>query len=327
MLSNSQGWLFAMKHIPVLLDEVIEALLPEGHAVERAIDGTCGAGGHTRALLENGADEVLSLDLDLQALEIARANLLPFGARSTLVHDSYTAMQRHAEAKHWQRVDAILLDLGVSSMQMDTPERGFAFKHDAPLDMRFNSADPTQSTAADILNTWDAGDLARVFADYGEEKFARPLARALVEQRPFETTRQLADAIAAAMPRQKGGRGRGDGGIKGIHPATRIFQALRIAVNDELGAVAGVLPTAINLLNPGGRLAVITFHSLEDRIVKQAFKAASESFTPPPGMASLGKKEALVELVTRKPVEPSADEIARNPRSRSAKLRVVEKLP
>ncbi|MCU0511816.1 MAG: 16S rRNA (cytosine(1402)-N(4))-methyltransferase RsmH [Anaerolineae bacterium] len=314
-----------MMHISVLLDEVLAALLPAGRSVARGIDGTCGAGGHTRALLARGAGEVLALDVDAQALHLAAATLAEFGSRAHLAHASYTQMAQQAQQLGWQQVDAILLDLGLSSMQLDTPERGFAFRHDAPLDMRFNPQDTTRPTAADLINTWAAADLARIFAEYGEERFARPLARALVAQRPFSTTRQLAEAIAAAQPLKHPPRGH-DGG-RGIHPATRIFQALRIAVNEELAALAAVLPVAVELLRPGGRLAVISFHSLEDRLVKQFFKEAAESFTPPPGMASLGRKIARVDLITRKPIEPTADEIARNPRSRSARLRVVEKRP
>jgi 16S rRNA (cytosine1402-N4)-methyltransferase len=311
-----------MAHLSVLLDETINYLLPPGKTVARVIDGTCGAGGHAAALLAGGAGALLGLDLDAQALALAQTTLAPYGERAHLVQDSYLTMAQHAAALNWSGIDAIVLDLGLSSMQLDTPERGFAFRHEGALDMRFNPADDTRPTAADIVNTWDADDLARIFFDYGEERFAKPLARAIVQQRPFHTTRQLADLIADAAPKKRPQKGKP---TSSIHPATRIFQALRIAVNDELGSVAAVLPIAIKLLNSGGRLAVITFHSLEDRIVKQAFKDASDEFIPPPGMASLGRRDATVDLVTRKPVEPTPDEIARNPRSRSAKLRVVEK--
>ena len=309
-------------HVPVLLDEVLTALLPDGHPVGQVIDGTLGAGGHSAALLQAGVGHLLGFDLDPQALALARAALAPFGDRATIVHDSYLHMVRHAEALGWDDgVDGILLDLGVSSMQLDTAERGFAFMKDGPLYMRFN---PTSSdaTAADLVNTWEADELAEIFFRYGEERESRRIARAIVAGRPYETTRQLADVIAAAMPRHFPRNKKAS--VKTIHPATRVFQALRIAVNDELRIIETVLPQAIGLLRPGGRLAVISFHSLEDRIVKHVFREASTEIISPPGM-QLEEKQALVDLVTRKPVEASEAEIARNPRSRSAKLRVVQK--
>ena len=305
-----------MTHIPVLLNEVIEYLVPEGRTVERAIDGTLGAGGHTKALLEAGVQHVLAFDLDLQAIALAQAALSDYTDPITIVHDSYLNMAHYAREKGWQQVDAILLDLGLSSMQLDTAERGFAFMHDGPLDMRFNK-DGNQPTAAYLVNNWSADDLAEIFYKYGEEQHSRKIAREIVKHRPFETTKQLAERVAIAMP----------GGKKSkIHPATRVFQALRIAVNDELQTVEKAIPIAIDLLKSGGRLAVITFHSLEDRIVKNTFKEASTEIIAPPGMASIEEKAAIVELVTRKPVTPSEAEIKNNPRSRSSKLRVIEKL-
>jgi 16S rRNA (cytosine1402-N4)-methyltransferase len=215
-------------------------------------------------------------------------------------------------------VDGILLDLGVSSMQLDTPERGFAFRHDGDLDMRF---DPHSNIppASEIVNYWEANELADIFFRYGEEKNSRHLAKAIVRNRPFQTTQQLAQVIADATPKKKRQQST-------IHPATRIFQALRIVVNNELQVIQQTLPLAIDLLQPGGRLAVISFHSLEDRIVKQVFKGASTEIIAPPGMASMPEKEAIVKLLTRKPIIPTATEIENNPRSRSAKLRVIEKL-
>jgi 16S rRNA (cytosine1402-N4)-methyltransferase len=300
-------------HISVLLDEVLNALLP----ARRVIDGTLGAGGHSKALLEAGVEEVLGLDRDLQALEIARANLAPFGERAHIAHASYLQMQEEARKLGWERVDGILLDLGLSSMQLDTPERGFAFKHEGPLDMRFDPYS-AQPTAADLVNTLDEAELADLFYTYGEEPQGRRAARAIVGGRPFQTTGQLASAIEKAIPRHKGDK---------IHPATRIFQALRIAVNDELKAVEDIIPLAIDLLAPGGKLAVISFHSLEDRIVKQGFRLAStDCICPPKVPVCVCGHQASVKLVNRKPIEASEAEIARNPRSRSAKLRVVEKL-
>lgn len=301
-------------HEPVLLNEVIGALMPTNRHITRMIDGTLGAGGHTRALLEHGAESVLALELDPQALAIARANLAPWNERVHIYHASYADMARLARQQGWDAVDGILLDLGASSIQFDTPERGFAFRYDGPLDMRF---DPSRDglSAHEIINHWDEASLADIFYRYGEEPQARHFARRIVAERPLHTTTQLAQLIA------QNARHHGH-----IHPATRVFQALRIAVNDELNTIEKTLPVAIELLRTGGRLAVISFHSLEDRIVKNCFKEASTARIPPPGMASIGEKQAQVTLITRKPIEASTEEIARNPRSRSAKLRVVEKL-
>lgn len=310
-------------HLPVLLAEVVAALLPEGRdpPAMRLIDGTLGAGGHTAALLEAGIGQALGLDLDPHALALAHRRLAPYGERVQVRHASYTTMREQAQALGWAGVDAILLDLGVSSMQVDSAERGFAFMQAGPLDMRF---DPTgdRPPAAELVNTWGADELADIFFRYGEERHSRRIARAIVEQRPFATTRDLAAAVERAVPRP---RAKGKARTSTAHPATRVFQALRIAVNDELGSVERVLPLALDLLRPGGRLAVISFHSLEDRLVKLAFKEAATEVVSPPGM-QLEEKRATVRAITRKPVIAGEDEVARNPRSRSAKLRVVEKL-
>jgi 16S rRNA (cytosine1402-N4)-methyltransferase len=309
-------------HIPVLLDDVLAALLPNRRPVERVIDGTLGAGGHSTALLQAGVGHLLGFDLDPQALALARTALAPFGDRATIVHESYLHMVEQAHALGWHDgVDGILLDLGVSSMQLDTAERGFAFMKDGPLDMRFNTTS-SDSTAADLVNTWEADELADIFYRYGEDREGRRLARAIVAGRPYQTTRQLAEVIEQAMPRHYSRNRKPN--TKSIHPATRVFQALRIAVNDELRVIERVLPQAIDLLRPGGRLAVISFHSLEDRIVKHVFRDASTEIISPPGM-QLEEKQAVVDLITRKPIEADAAEIARNPRSRSAKLRVVQR--
>jgi len=304
-----------MSHIPVLLEEVLDALLP----ADRIIDGTLGAGGHSRALLEGGAGEVLGLDVDPMALDLARASLTSYADadRVHLIHASYAQMAVEAQRLGWEQVDGILLDLGVSSMQLDQAERGFAFMKDGPLDMRFNPAGG-QLPASELVNEWDEADLADLFYRYGEEPQGRRLARAIIASRPYTTTSQLSGVIERALPRHKGDR---------IHPATRAFQALRIAVNDELGVIERALPIAIDLLRPGGRLAVISFHSLEDRIVKQAFKLAStDCICPPEVPICVCGHHASVRLVTRKPLVAGETEIAQNPRSRSAKLRVVEKL-
>ena len=302
-----------MSHIPVLLQPILQYLTP----AERVIDGTLGAGGHTRALLDAGVAEVLSLDLDPMALEIARANLQAYAGRAHIVHASYWDMVEQAHNIGWSAVDGILLDVGVSSMQLDRPERGFAFMKEGPLDMRF---DPSGGgiSAADLVNEADEAELANLFYKYGEEPQGRRLAHGIVAARPYQTTLQLASTIERITPRRKGDK---------IHPATRVFQALRIAVNDELAGLERVLPKAIDLLRPGGRLVVISFHSLEDRIVKQAFKLASTDCICPPNVPiCVCGHHASVSLVTRKPLIADDAEIAQNPRSRSAKLRVVEKL-
>jgi 16S rRNA (cytosine1402-N4)-methyltransferase len=296
-----------------LLQPILEYLLP----ATRLIDGTLGAGGHTAALLDNGAGEVLGLDVDPMALSLARQNLAAYGERAHLVHASYANMTIEAHRLGWECADGILLDLGVSSMQLDVPERGFAFMHDGPLDMRF---DPARggATAADIVNGWEEAELADLFYKYGEDPRGRRLARMIIAGRPYQTTRELAGRIERAIPRRRGDK---------IHPATRAFQAIRIAVNDELGVIERALPEAIDLLRPGGRLAVISFHSLEDRIVKNAFRLAStDCICPPKTPVCICGHKASVKLLTKKPIVADDTEIALNPRSRSAKLRVVEKL-
>jgi len=307
-------------HIPVLRDEVITLLRAAERPQGRFIDGTLGAGGHAAAVLSAAPGaRLLGLDRDPHALALAAERLAPFGERVTLVHASYEEIT--AFARDWLGeaggIDGILLDLGVSSMQIDDPARGFAFMTDGPLDMRFDPTSP-DPTAADLVNGLPADALADILYRYGEERHSRPIARAIVAARPLTTTRQLAEVIARAQrgPHQK------------IHPATRAFQALRIVVNDELGAVERVLPAAINLLAPGGRLAVISFHSLEDRIVKQTFKTeATDCLCPSDQPMCTCGHTARVQIITRKPVTASEAEIARNARSRSARLRVVERLP
>lgn len=306
-------------HLPVLLDPVLAALAVPGRTPPaRVIDGTVGAGGHAAALLTAGAGALLGCDLDPAAIELATARLAPFGDRARVVQRSYAEMTAAAADHGWaDGVDAILLDLGVSSMQFDTPERGFAFRYDAPLDMRFDPHSD-QPTAADLLNTLEADALADLIYEYGEERDSRRIARAVIAARPVTTTSQLAQIISRAAPRGKADK---------IHPATRTFQALRIAVNDELATVRAALPAALDLLRPGGRLAVISFHSLEDRIVKETFKrAATDCICPPQIPICVCDHHASVTLVTRKPIEADAAEAANNPRARSAKLRVVEKL-
>jgi 16S rRNA (cytosine1402-N4)-methyltransferase len=301
-------------HQPVLYHEIIHALQPKDAGLY--VDGTLGAGGHARGILEACKPDgrLLGLDVDPQALALARENLAPYGQRIHLLQGSYSSLSETLHEIGWEKVDGILLDLGLSSMQLDTPERGFSFQHDAPLDMRFDPASPT--SAADLVNTLPQDELADLIYRYGEERASRRIAQAIVRARPLQTTRQLAAVIEAIIPR----RGR-------VHPATQTFQALRIAVNEELDRVEHVLPQAVAALKSGGRLAIISFHSLEDRIVKEYFRRESRDCICPPRqpVCTCGHKATLTEI-SRKPITPGEAEIAANPRARSAKLRIAEKL-
>jgi 16S rRNA (cytosine1402-N4)-methyltransferase len=301
-------------HQPVLYKEIIHALQPERGG--RYIDCTVGAGGHARGILEaSGPDgQLLGLDLDPQALTLAHETLAPYEGRVHLVHASYVTLDLQMAALGWEAVDGIVLDLGLSSMQLDTPERGFSFQSDAPLDMRF---DPTFGlTAAQLINTASEADLAEILFRYGDEPRARKIVREIVKARPVSTTKQLAEIVKKAYP-----------GHSRVHPATRTFQALRIAVNAELESVAAVLPKAVAGLRSGGRLAVISFHSLEDRIVKDYFRQQSrELVNPPYERIYETERRATLKEITKKPIVPSDEEIRNNPRARSAKLRVIEKL-
>ena len=281
------------------------------------MDGTVGAGGHAWGILQasNPNGQLLGLDLDPQALELAREKLAEFGERAHLVRASYAALLQQLKALKWRQVDGILLDLGLSSMQLDTPDRGFSFQTEAPLDMRF---DPDGKTsAADLVNQLDEIELANLVFRYGEEHRSRQVARAIVNARPISTTTQLATVVAKVT----------SGGKSGIHPATRTFQALRIAVNGELEALEEVLPQTIEALKPGGRLAIISFHSLEDRMVKQFMRRESKDCICPPRQpaCTCGHKATLREI-TRKPIRPQEEEIRNNARSRSARLRVAERI-
>ncbi len=281
------------------------------------MDATLGAGGHAWGILTAASPngELLGLDLDPQALEIASQRLDVFRGRVTLVQASFTTLSAQLEKLGWKQVQGIVIDLGVSSMQLDRPERGFSFQAEGALDMRFSPDQPL--SAADLVNGSSEQQLADLIWRYGEEPQARRIARAIVQARPLHTTLQLAEIVrrAAGSHRQR------------IHPATRTFQALRIAVNAELDAIEDVLPQAVQALEPGGKLAVISFHSLEDRIVKQFFRRESRDCICPPGqpVCTCGHKASLKEL-TRHPVEASDAEVAENPRARSARLRVAEKI-
>ena len=306
-------------HVSVLLWECIEGLNinPDGIYV----DGTLGGAGHSSEIvkrLEQGRH--IGIDRDPIALKAAGERLAPYADKVTLVHSNFCEIKQVLDDLNMEGVDGILLDLGVSSPQLDDGARGFSYMADAPLDMRMNNEDPL--TAHDVVNTWPYEELKRILYDYGEERYAPQIASAICrkrESKPIESTLELVDVIRSAMPpaalREK------------QHPAKRSFQAIRIAVNDELGSVEKVMRDAIPKLNKGGRLAVITFHSLEDRIVKNAMVAASKGCTCPPSfpVCVCGKKPQ-VKLITRKPIVSTEEELEVNPRARSAKLRICEKL-
>ena len=306
-------------HISVLLDECIDGLSikPDGIYV----DGTLGGAGHSSqiaARLTTG--RLIGIDRDPIALKAARERLTPFEERVTLVHSNFCEMASVLDDLGIDGVDGILLDLGVSSPQLDDGQRGFSYMVDAPLDMRMNNDDAL--TAEEVVNTWTYEELRRILFDYGEERYAPQIAANICrkrEEQPIQTTLQLVDIIRGAMPaaalREK------------QHPAKRSFQAIRIAVNDELGAVRQVMDAAISKLNPGGRLAIITFHSLEDRIVKNGMAdAATGCICPPQFPVCVCGKKPAVRLITRKPIVAGDEELARNPRARSAKLRICEKI-
>ena len=306
-------------HVSVLLEECIEALniRPDGVYV----DGTLGGAGHSSQIvrrLETG--RLIGIDRDPIALKAAGERLEPFRDNVTLVHSNFCEIKTVLQELNIPGVDGILLDLGVSSPQLDDKSRGFSYMNDAPLDMRMNNEDPL--TAYDVVNTWPQEELKRILFDYGVERYAPRIAEAICRvrvEKPIETTLQLVDVIRSAMPAQALREAQ--------HPAKRSFQAIRIAVNDELGSVEKVMRDAVACLNPGGRLAVITFHSLEDRIVKTAMVNASKGCTCPPSfpVCVCGKKPK-VKLISKKPIVSTQEELDRNPRARSAKLRVCEKL-
>lgn len=308
------------QHKSVLLQECIDALdiRPDGIY----LDGTLGGAGHSsqiaRRLTEGG--RLIGVDRDRTALAAAKERLAPYADRVTLVHSNFAEIDAILDSLGIPAVDGMLFDLGVSSPQLDDASRGFSYMADAPLDMRMDKDDAL--TAGEVVNTWPQGELRRILYDYGEERYAPQIAAAICrarEKAPVETTLELVDIIRSAMPAQALREKQ--------HPAKRSFQAIRIAVNDELGAVSRMMQAAVGRLNPGGRLAVITFHSLEDRIVKSEMQQAARGCTCPPEFpVCICGKKPLVKLVTRKPIVSSPAELEENPRARSAKLRVAEKL-
>jgi 16S rRNA (cytosine1402-N4)-methyltransferase len=281
-------------HEPVLVTEVVELL----SGAETVVDLTVGAGGHARALLDAGVGRVVGVDRDERALEEARARLAGLGARFRAVRGSFSEVLEVAEEAGVREAGGVLYDLGVSSLQLDRSERGFSYRAEGPLDMRMGEGD---LTAADVVNTYPEHELVRVIREHGEERFAGRIARAIIrarERAPLETTRELAAVVAAAVPSRRGGP----------HPARRTFQAIRIEVNGELEELAASLPRAVQLLVPVGRLVTISYHSLEDRVVKRFLR-----------------DDERLEILTKKPVRPSRAEAERNPRARSAKLRAAQR--
>ena len=308
-------------HVPVLLERVITLLEPTTTSASPVIvDATLGLGGHTEALLNRFEDlHVVGIDRDPEALARAAERLAPFEGRVTLVHAVYDEIATAVREAGFETVNGVLFDLGVSSMQLDMAERGFAYSQDAPLDMRMNPEDDL--TAADILNTYSVRDLARVLREYGEEKFARRIAMAVAARRveePFTTNGPLVELIGDSIPapaRRRGG-----------NPAKRTFQALRIEVNDELGAYRRALPDALEVLAPGGRVVVMAYHSLEDRITKRAFTAATTTDVPPGVPVVPDHHRERFRLVTRGAEQASEAEIDQNRRAKSVRLRCVERI-
>ena len=315
-------------HIPVLCDKVIDFLSPKSERVY--IDGTVGLGGHSAAILETSAPNgrVIGIDLDVEALSIAKGRLQGFGERFSLINGNFAEMDVLLETGHSvHAVDGILLDLGVSSLQLDTPHRGFSFNHTGPLDMRMNPRQVLNSereagtlTAMQVVNDSPMDALVDIFKRYGEERFAKRIAHRIIQTRqktPITTTTQLAEIAKQAVPESR----------SKIHPATRIFQALRIHINTELENLAMALDVAIQLLKPGGCLCVITFHSLEDRIVKHHFQTCARACVcPPKTPVCICEHTTSLEILTKRPIVPDALEVENNPRARSAKLRVARKL-
>lgn len=305
-------------HKPVLLEECLAALdiKPEGVY----LDGTLGRAGHSLEILRRlKGGRLIGIDRDMTAIEAARERLAEFGDRVTLVHGNFSDLGEILSSLHVDKVDGMLFDLGVSSPQLDEAQRGFSYMHDAPLDMRMDTS--AALDARQVVNTWSGDELRRILYEYGEERYAPQIARAIVrkrEERPIETTGELVEIIRSAMPasalREK------------QHPAKRSFQAIRIAVNGELEALPPMLRSAAEGLKPGGRLAVITFHSLEDRIVKQTMRElATGCICPPEFPVCVCGRKPKMELITRKPIISGAEELEENPRARSAKLRVAER--
>ncbi len=311
-----------VSHRPVMVETLLEWLLPTPDAPAVMLDGTLGGGGHTRAFLQAGPDSlrVIGLDRDPACIAASREWGRPWASRFEAVHGDFRDLATHLVRLDVPNVDVIVLDLGVSSYQLDTAERGFSLMHDGPLDMRMDTTQPV--TASQLVNDSVAEDLKTMFRQFGEERWAGRIARAIVTTRreqPIVRTRTLAELVARTIPRAAW--------PQHIHPATRVFQALRIAVNGELEALQAALPQALAALRPGGRLGVLAFHSLEDRMVKRFFQQEAKGCICPPKLPQcICGRQPTLKVLTRKPAGPTASEVQDNPRSRSAKLRVGEKL-
>lgn len=306
-----------MGHVPVLSQESIAFLQPRPGAI--AVDCTLGAGGHARLLGESiqPGGRLLAIDRDPAAVKGGRTLLSGFDPPVTVVRGDFADLHRIASEHGFTSVDAVLFDFGISSVQLDDPERGFSFRQDGPLDMRMDPASPV--SAEEVVNGFRERDLADLIRRYGEERWAARIAQFIVARRPLRTTRELAAAVEAAIPRRAW--------PAGIHPATRTFQAVRIQVNDELGAIERGLKAALSILSPGGRMAAISFHSLEDRTVKAFFIAESKDCVCPPQQpVCTCAHRASLRVLTRRAVTASAEEVDRNPRSRSARLRAAERI-
>ncbi len=301
-------------HIPVLLKEAVEALAVT--AGGRYVDCTLGAGGHAEAILEHSqpGGQLLAIEADPDAVKLAEQTLAPFSGAVLIVNDNFANLEAICRDRDFTPLNGVLFDLGLSSMQLAAEGRGFSFQFDAPLDMRFSPTQPL--SAADIVNHCAEGELANLIYEYGEEERSRQIARAIVRARPVSTTAELARIIERVSP-----------GHQRIHPATRTFQALRIAVNEELGHLETALRQAVNVLGYGGRLVVISYHSLEDRIVKNFFKTEAATCVCPPGLPQcVCHHTPRLKIISRSIIAPSPAEVAANPRARSARLRVAERI-
>ena len=305
------------KHIPVMLEPCMELLNLNERPHGLFVDGTLGGGGHTEEILKRTTGKVMGIDRDWDALRAAGARLEPFGERFVPVHGNYANIVSHMQMVGEEGIDGMLMDLGVSSYQLDNPERGFSFHNDAPLDMRMDQT--AELTAEIVLNTYPEKELIRIISQYGEEKWAVRSAKFIVAARPLKTTMDLVNVIDAAVPAAER--------RKVSHPARRTFQAIRIEVNSELSSVEQAMGDSIECLAPGGRIAVISFHSLEDRLVKRAFANAAQGCTCPKSFpVCICGNKPKVKLISRGVITATEEELEQNPRSRSAKLRVAEKL-
>ncbi len=310
-------------HIPVLYEATLEKLVTNKEGVY--LDCTLGGGGHSEGILKTLGDggKLISIDQDQQAIDFAKKRLEKYGSKWEVYKDNFENLDTVLYLAGYDKIDGILMDIGVSSTQLDDPERGFSFRYDTKLDMRMNKT--AKISAYEVVNEYEEGELAKIIYEYGEEKASRRIARLIVEAReekPIETTGELVDIIKMAVPFRRGTKGK-----KQKHPATQTFQAIRIEVNRELEVLKTAIDKAVECLKPGGRLGIITFHSLEDRIVKNKFRElATNCICPPELPICMCNNKAKVKLVTRKPIAPTEEELKFNIRARSSKLRVIEKL-